>query len=102
VPVIDAARLLGEGESQPGRLVTLKINGRLVALAVDEVVRIVSIPAEQLQHLPPLLANARRDMISALGSLDNQLLIQLQGAQVVPESVWAAIESKPRRYDDIS
>src|SRR5690349_11670254 len=37
VPVIHAAALLGEGDSDPRRFVTIKVGHRSVALAVDEV-----------------------------------------------------------------
>ena len=93
VPVVDAAALLCEGapEGLPGRYVTLAFGGRHVALAVDEVHGIRRLAS--LRDLPPLFAGAGNDAIEAMGTLDGDLLLVLQGTRLIPESAWAALEA---------
>jgi purine-binding chemotaxis protein CheW len=92
VPVIDAAALLGTSHgSTPTRFITLRAGGRSVALAVAEVVGVRAINGASLQDLPPLLQEASRDTITAVGTLDTELLMVLQAARMLPESVWEAL-----------
>lgn len=92
-PVIDAGALLGGGASlAPTRFVTVKTGRRLVALAVDAVLGIREIPAGSVDALPPLFQNAHLDVISAVGTLDSELVLVLRSARLVPEEVWSTIE----------
>ena len=93
VPVIDAARLLGAGESRPTRLIALRIDGRQVALAVDEVLGIRAMTRQSLRDLPPLLRAADGQAVSAIGALDAELLLFLETARMVPDATWAALEA---------
>jgi purine-binding chemotaxis protein CheW len=91
VPVVDAAALLGTGTSvSPQRVVTLKVGERHVGLAVDGVIGVHVIPAATLDDVPPLLRETD-DVVSAISTLDSRLLLVLQGACIVPDTVWAAI-----------
>jgi purine-binding chemotaxis protein CheW len=94
VPVVDAAALLGAEESHrhPTRLVTVRIGDRRVALAVDAVLGVQAIPDESVRDLVPLLKQTSTDVISAIGTVDAELLLVLQSARLVPESVWALLE----------
>jgi purine-binding chemotaxis protein CheW len=93
-PVVDARRLLGADETaSPARLLTLKVGTRRVALAVDAVVAVKDIAAHAVHDLPPLLREVGADAVSAIGTLDSDLLLLLQAARVVPDSVWGALES---------
>jgi purine-binding chemotaxis protein CheW len=94
VPVVDAASLLGVGESRPTRFVTVKADDRRVALAFDAVLGVRAITDESLQELPPLLRDARSEVISAIGILDTALLVVLRSAHLVPDAVWATLESE--------
>lgn len=83
VPVVDARRLLGAPiSSPPTRLVSLRIDGRSVALAVDEVLGVGLPPPGR--ELPPLLRDAQTDVIDTLGRLDSELLVVLRAARLVP------------------
>jgi purine-binding chemotaxis protein CheW len=93
-PVIDAGALLNGGAAlPPTRFVTVKTGSRLVALAVDAVLGIREISAGSVDALPPLFQNANLDVISAVGTLDSELLLVLRGARLVPEELWATIEA---------
>jgi purine-binding chemotaxis protein CheW len=92
-PVIDAGRLLGRiGLASPARFVSLRLGERTAALAVDAVLDVRSLPAGTVADIPPLLREAGADVASAIGALDTELLLVLEAARLVPESIWGAIE----------
>jgi purine-binding chemotaxis protein CheW len=99
VPVVTAALLLGEnGPSSPAtRFVAIKAAGRRVALAVDQVLGIRAIDAKELSGLPPLLAAASEQVVSAIGTLDGELLLVLRSGRFVPEEVWTVIDAGDTR-----
>ena len=87
VPVLDMSRLLIGAEAQPQRFVTLRVGDRSVALAVDAVVGIRTIPAEASQDLPPLLREADGDAVARIGTLDAELLVVLQDSRLLPDAL---------------
>jgi purine-binding chemotaxis protein CheW len=87
IPVLDAGSLLGESASPPGRFVTLMAGGRTIALSVEAVVGIRSIPSGSLDALPPLLREAGAETITALGTLDAELLLVLRSVRLLPEEL---------------
>ncbi len=94
VPVVDAGILLGSNEPpEPTRFIALKIDDKRVALAVEQVIGIRGLDAIALQDLPPLLRTANADLVAAVGMLDGELLLVLQTARIVPESVWQTLEA---------
>ena len=100
IPVVDADRLLGSTVSSskpfisasPARFVSLKLGVRSAALAVDAVLEIRALPAGMLANIPPLLQEAGAGLVSGIGALDANLLVTLEAAPLVPDSVWNAIE----------
>lgn len=84
VPVVDAAVVIGGLPSQPERFVTVKVGSRRVALAVDAVVGVRAIPSRDLQGLPPLLRDAPAAILSAMGTLDGDLLLVFQSCSMLP------------------
>jgi purine-binding chemotaxis protein CheW len=91
--VLDAASLISGAPSHATRFVTVKIGSRRVALAVDTVVGIVEVPPGSFNALPALLRDDRLEAISAIGSLDSKLMLVLRSARLVPEDLWATIET---------
>jgi purine-binding chemotaxis protein CheW len=73
--------------------VTVKTGSRVVALAVDAVLGIRDVPTGSVDALPPLFQGIHLDVISAVGTLDSELLLVLRSARLVPEEVWATIEA---------
>ena len=96
VPVLDLGLLLGAPVSTPpGRFVSLKLDdGRGVAVAVTEVVGVHRLDGAALAQVPPLLRDAADGIVHALSLLDAELLLVLQTARLVPEGMWAAIDTK--------
>jgi purine-binding chemotaxis protein CheW len=93
VPVINAAMLLGAELSRPARFVTVKAGQRRIALAVDAVIGVKTIPSGVLDDLPLLFQRSDTDAVAAVGTLDSELLLVLRSARLVPEATWAAIDA---------
>ena len=50
-----------------------------------------SLPAETLSNIPPRLLGEDVQLVSVIGALDAKLLLVLEAARLVPDSVWSAI-----------
>jgi purine-binding chemotaxis protein CheW len=95
VPIVDVAALLGTGaEAPPRRVVTLNLGVRQVGLALDAVIGVRAISVERLKDVPPLLLEAAAEVVEGIAALDDQLLLALRGAFVVPPSVWSSIDAR--------
>jgi purine-binding chemotaxis protein CheW len=93
VPVVDLRRLVGAPPaSAPERFVTLRVDDRVCAVAVDEVAGVRRLGPEVLAGLPPLLRDAGEAFVEALGVLDRRLLMVLRAGRIVPPEVWASAE----------
>jgi purine-binding chemotaxis protein CheW len=86
VPVVNLAALLGAGPGPAARFVLVRAGGRKVALAVEAVIGVQELGFDALAGVPPLLAHA--DALSALGTLDRELLLVLRTAHIVPPELW--------------
>lgn len=80
-PVIDTGVLVGSPGLAMKRFVTLRVGQRRVALAVDEVLEVRALPISR--ELPPLVATA--DLVTALVTLDRELVVVLDAARVLDE-----------------
>ena len=92
VPVVHLGRLLENRGTTCGRWVLACAEGHHVALAVERVIGVRSLPAPTLGALPPLLGEASADIISRVGSLDTRLLVMLESARILPQSTWASLQ----------
>jgi purine-binding chemotaxis protein CheW len=94
VPVVDLGALLGCAEPpEPTRFLSLKLEGRRVALAVEAVLGLRQLAPEVLSQLPPLLARAGHEAVAAIGTLDAELLLSLEAARIVPDRLWALLDA---------
>jgi purine-binding chemotaxis protein CheW len=87
VPVVDLQALLAEPEAPLRRMVTLKLGSGTVALAVESVLGVRSIGADESSRLPPLLREAAGDIVTAIGMLDSEFLLFLNSARMAPPSL---------------
>ena len=87
--VVALAKLVSDTAPPAGRFVTVRVGARVVALAVDAVIGIRSLPRAQLHPLPPLLGSV--DSIAAIAALDAELVFALRGSQLVPDDVVALL-----------
>ncbi|NRF68121.1 chemotaxis protein CheW [Aquincola sp. S2] len=93
VPVVDVAALLGAAGALAGRLITISVAERPVALAVDGVLGVRSMPHAALHALPPLLHEAGSRTIDAIAALDGALLLLLGQARLLPEAAHARVDA---------
>lgn len=92
-PVVDIGWMVAAQPSDPTRFVSIKIGDRRVALAVDAVVGVRTIPLSSLRELPPLLRDASAEAITSIGRLDAELLVMLNSTRLVPETLWTALDA---------
>jgi purine-binding chemotaxis protein CheW len=90
-PVIDAALLLDGQPGQCERLVTVRTGKRTIALATQAVVGVWGVADGELDDLPPLLGNV--EAIAGLKMLDQQLVILLHVARIIPDDSLACFNS---------
>jgi len=91
VPVVDLARLLGNVTAEVRtRLVVVRVGERSAALSVERVLGVRSLDSSTVSELPPLLAGASSEVISAIGSLDARLLLVLETSRVLPDASSAS------------
>ncbi len=95
VPVVDLACLTTGASPMPAeRYVTLVLGERQVALAVDDVIGVHSLPPSALGDVPPLLESAEAGMLSALTMLDAELLLVLQATHLIPDQLWPLLAAQ--------
>jgi purine-binding chemotaxis protein CheW len=94
-PVVDLGALLGEATEACTRFVSLSIANRGIALAVGAVWGIRRLGSSAESGLPPLLKQAARDMVSAVGILDRKLLLFLETTRMVPPDVLERLARGP-------
>jgi purine-binding chemotaxis protein CheW len=86
VPVIDLARLLGQAKSAPARLITVRTGGRVLALAVGEVLGLKRDEETGSKNMVPLMREAAKESVSAIGTLDSEALLFLTTLRLLPEA----------------
>lgn len=87
VPVVHLGVLLGDpAPTAPERLVTVRAGGRIAALAVDGVFGVAALDRAEATRLP-LVADACAGALEALGARDEDLVLVLRAARLVPEDV---------------
>jgi purine-binding chemotaxis protein CheW len=84
-PVVDAARLVGAAAAPISRFVSVETGARTVALAVSSVIGLRVIESAAFGELPPLTASMSSDAVSAVGRLDESLLLVLEASKLVPD-----------------
>jgi purine-binding chemotaxis protein CheW len=94
VPVVDLARALaGDGAGASARYVLVRAGGRRFALAVSEVSGVVALDPGESRALP-LLADACGAALAEVTTRDEELLLVLRPARLVPPEAWSAIAAR--------
>lgn len=95
MPVVDVGALLGAGEAPAfTRYLTLRTGEASVALAVEAVAGVREVGSASLSRLPPLLRGADAEMLSALSSLDSELLTVLRFGRSLTERAFRALQTQ--------
>jgi purine-binding chemotaxis protein CheW len=86
VPVVCLATLLGSADgTATTRFITIQVGSRLVALASTEVVGIRLVSQSDQRSLPPLMSGVHGDIVSALSTLDQEMLLILEPALILTD-----------------
>lgn len=94
-PVVNLALLMGEAQSGlPARFVAIALGTRTVVLAVEHVVGVRTLKAQAVDDIPLLLQAVDAGSVAAITILDAELLLLLQSARLIPDSVWAALDTQ--------
>jgi len=89
VAVVDLGILLGSrsAATKDARMVTLRVGPRVVGLAVHSVVGVRDFDRADLAEVPPLLCQAHPEVLTAVASLDRELLLVLDGSRILTEEI---------------
>jgi purine-binding chemotaxis protein CheW len=90
-PVIDAALLFDAQCGQRERLVTVRTGKRTIALATQAVVGVRQMADDDMDELPPLLADV--EAIAGLTTLDQQLVFLLRAARIIPDAILDQLDA---------
>jgi purine-binding chemotaxis protein CheW len=93
VPVVALSLLLDDGDEGSSRFVTVRAGRGRIALMVDSVLGVHRIAVASLQDLPPLLRDADRNVVAAIGSADAELLLVLNAARLVPDGLCSPLHA---------
>jgi purine-binding chemotaxis protein CheW len=92
-PVVDVGRLISNKSSIFARFVIARAGSRRIALAVETVVGVRSLPAHSFQELPPVFVKEAHAAVGAVGTLDMELVVLLESARLLPETVWTSLDA---------
>ncbi len=95
VVVVDLGILLGldSAEITQARVITLRVGERVVGLAVESIVGVREFDRTLLSEVPPLLLQAHPEVLNAIGLLDGELMLVLDGSRIITETELARLEN---------
>lgn len=93
LPVVEMQRLFGSEPGPVERFVVVRVGTRSAALAFSSVAGVRRLSPEVLSRLPPLVDRSS-PAITSLGMQDGELMLMLDAGHVVPDDVFAALDSK--------
>ena len=95
VVVVDLGILLGldSAEISQARVITLRVGDRVVGLAVESIVGVREFDRTLLSAVPPLLLQAHPEVLNAIGLLDGELMLVLDGSRIITETELARLEN---------
>lgn len=94
-PVVNLALLMGEaGGGLPARFVAIALGARTVVLAVEHVIGVRTLKTQTVNEIPLLVQAVDAGSVAAITILDAELLLLLQSARLIPDSVWTALDSR--------
>lgn len=80
IPIIDLRKRFGlepRGRDKNTRIIVIEIHTMVVGFIVDSVSEVLRLPASTVEPPPPVVAGLDSDYISAVGKLEDRLLILL-------------------------
>jgi purine-binding chemotaxis protein CheW len=86
IPIIDLRRRFNmerKDHDKNTRIVVVELSGVVVGFVVDAVSEVLRIPKSVTEPPPPIVAGIRADYITAVGKLEDRLLILLDLEKVI-------------------
>lgn len=86
IPIIDLRRRFGlerKEHDKNTRIVVVELSGKVVGFVVDAVSEVLRIPKSVTEQPPPIVAGIGADYITAVGKLEDRLLILLDLEKVL-------------------
>jgi purine-binding chemotaxis protein CheW len=80
IPIIDLRKRFGldaRARDKNTRIIVIEISAMIVGFIVDSVSEVLRLPASTVEPPPPVVAGLDADYISAVGKLEDRLLIML-------------------------
>jgi purine-binding chemotaxis protein CheW len=80
IPIIDMRKRFGikpKEDDKNTRIVVIELSGKVVGFVVDSVSEVLRIPRSITEPPPPIIAGIEADYITAVGKLEDRLLILL-------------------------
>lgn len=95
IPIIDLRIRLGmekKEHDKSTRIVVVELEGKTVGFIVDEVSEVLRIPMSITEPPPPMVAGINADYITAVGKLEDRLLILLDMEKILSEKEKEELE----------
>jgi purine-binding chemotaxis protein CheW len=89
--VVNGHVLLSESGDDGNRVIILKAGARKFAITVSEVAGIAELDDDSGTQMAPLLPSLTSDYVDRLLKLESSFATVLNGARMVPESVWQSL-----------
>jgi len=89
IPIIDLRRRFGmerKEKDKNTRIVVVELSGKVLGFVVDAVSEVLRIPKSVTEPPPPIIAGIEAEYITAIGKLENRLLILLDLDKVLTQS----------------
>lgn len=86
IPIIDCKKRFGLGTTVPQdttRNVVVNINKLKYGFIVDDVVEIVTVPADHIEEAPDIAGGVNSDFIIGIGKVDERLVIALDASRIL-------------------
>jgi purine-binding chemotaxis protein CheW len=80
IPIVDLRDRFGLQSiehTEMTRVIVVDVEGRSVGMVVDSASQVVRLPADQFDPPPPVMGEASRDFITAVGKMGDKLIIMI-------------------------
>jgi purine-binding chemotaxis protein CheW len=94
IPIIDLRRRFGMARKEHDkntRIVVVELSGKVVGFVVDAVSEVLRIPKSVTEPPPPIVAGVEAEYITAVGKLEDRLLILLELEKVLAGDAAATL-----------
>jgi purine-binding chemotaxis protein CheW len=80
IPIVDLRERFGlaaRDHTAMTRVIVVEVEGRMVGMVVDSASQVVRVPTDQFDPPPPIMGEANRGLITAIGKIGDRLVIMI-------------------------